>query len=159
MKELSGSAETAIEASPEACFELVAAVERYPSWNSEVIRGMEVLEEGSDGRPKRVRTAVHVAAGPVTRDFQLVLDADYSERDAVCLTRVPNEAGDPEKFEVVWRVTRGAATRLTIELSALLEVPRLLPIGGVGDRLAQAFVDAARGELEGSSAKASASSS
>jgi hypothetical protein len=87
------------------------------------------------------------------------MDVEYSEHREVCLTRVPNEAGDPEKFEVVWRVSADDGTRLAIELNAMLEVPRLLPLGGVGDRLAQGFVDAAKRELEGSSANASASSS
>ena len=159
MKELSGSAEITTEAMLEACFELVAAVDRYPRWNPDGIRKVEVLELGSDGRPKRVRTAVHVAVGPITRDFDLVMDVELSPHDAVCLSRVPNEAGDPEQFEVVWRLADGRPTRLRIELAATLEVPRLVPVGGIGDRLAQQFVEAARRELDGSSAKVSASSS
>lgn len=160
MKELAGSAETTVEATPEACFELVAAVEGYPRWNGEVIREVELLAAGSDGRPTRVSTTVHVTAGPITRDFRLVMDVEYSGRDSVCLSRVPHEPSDPEKFELVWRVARaGPTTGLGIELTATLEVPRLVPLGGVGDRIAQGFVDAARRELEGSSPNASASSS
>lgn len=159
MKELSGSATVTTEATPEACFELVAAVDRYPSWNSDAIRRMEVLESDSEGRATRVRTAVHVAAGPLTREFELVMDVEHSERDAVCLSRVPNDPDDAEKFEVVWRISDGPPTCLAIELSAVLEVPRLIPLAGIGDRVAQGFADAARRELEGSSAKVSASSS
>jgi hypothetical protein len=59
----------------------------------------------------------------------------------------------------VWRVGSGATTRVAIELAATLEVPRLVPIGGLGDRLAQGFVEAAKRELAGSSPNASASSS
>lgn len=159
MKELAGSAEATVEATSEACFELVAAVEGYPRWNGEVIREVELLAARSDGRPTRVRTTVHVAAGPITRDFHLVMDVEYSDHDTVCLTRVPHEPSDPEKFEVVWRVAAGPPTRLAIELDATLEVPRLVPVGGVGDRIAQGFVDAAKRELEGSSPNASAISS
>jgi len=159
MKDLAGSAETTVDATPEACFELAAAVERYPSWNGEVIREVELLAADSDGRPTRVRTVVHVAAGPITRDFRLVMDVEYSDHDAVCLSRVTDKPSGPEKFEVVWRISAGPPTRLAIELSATLEVPRLVPLGGVGDRVAQGFADAAKRELEGSSAKASASSS
>ena len=137
MKELSGSAEITTEATPTACFDLVAAVDRYPSWDRDAIPKVEVLEVGSDGEPKRVRTAVHVAVGPITRDFDLMMDVEPSEHDAVCLSRVPNEAGDPERFEVVWRIAEGPPTRLRIELTATLEVPRLVPLGGIGDRLAQ----------------------
>jgi len=159
VKELGGSAQTAVDASREACFELVSDVERYPSWNPELIRRIEVLEVHSDGRPTRVRTTVHVAAGPVTRDFDLVMDVEYSGQDAVSLSRVPHEAGDPEQFEVVWRIRDGTPTSLAVELSAQLEVPRLLPLGGVGDRIAQEFLEAAKRELERSSPNASASSS
>lgn len=159
MKELSGSAEITTEATPEACFELVAAVDRYPTWNPDGLRKVEVLGSGSDGRPTRVRAAVHVAVGPITRDFDLVMDLELSRHDAVSLSRVPNEAGDPERFEVVWRIADGPPTRLRIELTAALEVPRLVPVGGIGDRLAQQFVEAARRELDGSSTKVSASSS
>lgn len=159
MKELEGSAATTIAAEPSACFELVAAVEGYPSWIGDAIREVEVLESDSDGRATRIRTAVHVAVGPLTRDFDLVMDVNYSDRDAVSLSRVPHEPSDAERFEVVWRVADGPPSRLAIELTATLEVPRLVPLGGVGDRLAQEFVDAAKRELEGSSPKASASSS
>lgn len=159
MKELTGSAETTVAATREACFAFVADVEGYPRWNGEVIREVELLEIHSDGRPTRVRTTVHVAVGPITRDFHLVMDVDYGDHDTVCLSRVPHEASDPEKFEVVWRVAAGPPTRLAIELAATLEVPRLVPLGGVGDRIAQGFADAAKRELEGSSPNASASSS
>jgi hypothetical protein len=159
VKELTGSAESTVEASPEACFELVAGIEGYPGWNGEVIREVELLEADSDGRPTRVRTTVHVAAGPITRDFHLVMDVQYDDHDAVCLSRMPNAPSDPEKFEVVWRVAAEPPTRVAIELNATLEVPRFAPLGGVGDRIAQGFVDAARRELEGSSPNTSASSS
>ena len=159
MKALEGSAETTIAADPEACFALVAAVERYPSWNSGAIREVEVLESNAAGRATRVRSAVKVAAGPITRDFDLVMDVDYRDPEVVSLSRVPHKRSDPERFEVVWRVSGGPSTRLAVALTATLEVPRLAPVGGIGDRLAQAFVDAAKRELEGSSANASASSS
>lgn len=159
MKELSGSAQTTVTATPEQTYELVAAVERYPSWNGEAVPRVEVLRSDSDGRPTRVRTAVHVAAGPVTRDFELVLDVKFSGHDAVSLSRVPHEPSDPERFEVVWRIGEGPPTQLALELTAALEVPRLLPLGGVGDRLAQNFVEAAKRELDGSSPNAPASSS
>lgn len=157
MKELRGSAETSVDATAEACFELAAAVDRYPSWNS-AISEVEVLQRNADGRPTRIRTAVNVAAGPISRAFDLLMDVEFSGRQAVCLSRVPHAPGDPEKFEVVWRIAEGP-TALQIELTATLEVPRLMPVGAIGDRLAQDFVTAAKRELERSSPKASASSS
>lgn len=159
MKELDGSAETTVEATPDATFELAAAVDRYPSWNPEVISKVEVLQTNADGRPTRVRATVKVAVGPINRDFDLIMDVESSDHDAVSLSRVPNEAGDPEQFEVVWRIRGGPPTRLQIELTAALDVPRLVPVGGIGDRLAQGFVETAKRELDGSSPNASASSS
>ena len=159
MKELSGSAETTIAATPAECFGLVAAIARYPSWLGDEVRQVEVLSAGSDGRPTQVRTLLHVAVGPLIRDFDLVMDVTYREGEEVRLSRVADDPSGADRFEVVWRVESRAATRVAIELTAALEVPRLVPLGGVGDRLAQGFVDAARRELEGSSPNASASSS
>lgn len=153
MKDLTGSASGTIDATPEACFDLVSSVDRYPSWNSEVIRKAEVLDQDAEGRPARVRTTVHVAAGPLTRDFELLMEVTRQEGREVRLTRVKHERSDPERFEVIWRVGSERPARLELELTATLDVPRLVPVGGVGDRIAQGFVEAAKGELEGSSPK------
>jgi len=56
--------------------------------------------------------------------FHLVMDVEYSDHDAVCLSRVPHEPSDPEKFEVVWRVAAGPPTRLAIELCERAAIPR-----------------------------------
>jgi ribosome-associated toxin RatA of RatAB toxin-antitoxin module len=151
MKELAGSASTTLQASPERCFELVSAVERYPDWNPEVIRTAEVLDRDRAGRPSRVRTTVHVSAGPLTRDFDLLMEVSRQEDREVRLTRIKHEPSDPERFEVIWRVDADQPTTLELELAATLDVPRLVPLGGVGDRVAQGFVEAARRELDGSS--------
>jgi ribosome-associated toxin RatA of RatAB toxin-antitoxin module len=148
MKDLAGSASTSIEAAPEACFELVSAIDRYPSWNPEAIRKAEVLERDAGGRPTRVRTTVHVAVGPLVRNFDLLMDITRQEGTEVRLTRVRHGPSDPERFEVVWRVGRERPTRLQLDLAATLDVPRLVPVGGVGDRVAQGFVEAAERELD-----------
>ena len=159
MKELSGSAETTVAATPDEAFALLAAVDRYPSWLGDEVREVEVLATGADGRATQVRTVLRVAAGPIVRDFHLVMDVGYRDGEEVSLTRVPHEGSDDDRFEVAWRVGSGVTTRIAIELAARLEVPRLVPIGGLGDRLAQGFVEAAKRELAGSSPNASASSS
>jgi hypothetical protein len=159
MKELRGEAGTVVPATPEACFALVVAVDRYPNWLRENVRSVEVLASDSTGRPTRVRTVLHVSVGPLVRDFDLVMDVDVDPLKEVSLSRVPHEGADAERFEVVWRVGAGPPTPIVIELTATLSVPRLVPVGGVGDRIAQEFVDAATRELERSSPNASASSS
>jgi ribosome-associated toxin RatA of RatAB toxin-antitoxin module len=159
VKALGGTAATTVAATPEACFELAAAVDGYPRWHPEVIRSAEVLERDAAGRPARARTTVHVAVAPFVRDFELLMDVALEEGQEVRLSRVANEPSDPERFGVTWRIAAGPATRLELELAANLDVPRLLPLGGVGDRLAQGFVEAAKRALEGSSPNAAASSS
>ena len=159
MKALGGTGTGAVAATAEACFALIAAVDGYPTWYPDVVRAAEVLERDPAGRPSRLQARVHAAVAGLARDLDLVLTVALEEGREVRLTRVPNEPSDPERFEVVWRVADGPATRLDVELAATLDVPRMLPIRGLGDRLAQGFIDAARRALEGSSPNASASSS
>jgi hypothetical protein len=61
----------------------------------------------------------------------------------VKLSRVPHHGSDGEKFEVNWRVSRGSPSQIGLDLAADLDVPRFLPLGGIGDSLAQGFVSAA----------------
>jgi hypothetical protein len=159
VKELAGSAETTVAATTEAAFALVAAVARYPAWHGDEVREVDVLAAGADGRPTRVRALLHVSVGPVAWDFDLVMDVNFREGEEVSLTRAREAASESERFDVVWRVKAGPPTHLAIELTATLDVPRLVPVGGVGDRLAQEFVEAANRELERSTPNTSASSS
>jgi len=159
MKDLSASASATLDAAPETCTALLAAVDRYPSWHPDVIREAEVLERGADGAALTARATVHVAVGPLVRDFQLLVSVAVEPGRRVTLTRVPHAPTDPERFRIDWLVESGPRTRLSVELSASLDVPRLLPAGAIGDSLAQGFVEAASRALEGSSPNASASSS
>jgi ribosome-associated toxin RatA of RatAB toxin-antitoxin module len=158
MKRLEGRAATTVAASPEACFELLSAVDRYPIWYPEGVRHAEVLERDDAGRPALVQTAVHVAVGPLTRDFEMTMAVALTGGEEVRLTRVPHAPSDPERFEVRWRVHGRASTEIELILEAELDVPRLVPVGAVGERVAQGFVEAASRALEGSSPHASASS-
>ncbi len=54
-----------------------------------------------------------------------------------------NDASDGERFEVTWHVAASASAEIRLELSANLSVPRFLPIGGIGDAVADGFVTAA----------------
>lgn len=159
MKQLTGSGAAEVAASPTECFALLIAVDGYPRWYPEVIRSAEVLERASGGIPTRVRATVHVASGPLVRDFKLTMKVVAQPEREVHLSRIAHEPTDPERFDVIWRITADVETRLGLELAAELDVPRLVPLGGVGDRVAQGFVEAAQRELAGSSPNASASSS
>jgi hypothetical protein len=66
------------------------------------------------------------------------------------LSRIPHEPIDKERFDVTWRVDGGQATQIRLDLLANLDVPRLVPLGGVGDSMAQGLVSAATRALSGS---------
>ncbi len=140
MKELRGAASASVAAPVERCVQFLGTVDRYPEWYGEVVRSVEVLDPG------RARATLHVSVGPLTRDIRLLLSVAVSERSVV-LRRIPHEPTDPERFEVSWSVFDGPPTRVGLELSANLDVPRLVPLGGVGEAMARGFVVAAAREL------------
>jgi hypothetical protein len=150
VKDLQGSAAESVNAPPDRCLELLADVESYPRWYPEVVRGLEVVKRDAGGAAQQVRAVLHAAVGPINRDLELLLGVTRGT-DTVALARVPHEGSDRERFEVNWRVVGAAAQQARIELSlaASLDLPRLLPIGGLADTLAAGFVDAAVRELSG----------
>jgi hypothetical protein len=148
MKELNGSAYSAVDATPEACIGLLEAVGGYPDWHPDVVKEVEVLAS-NDGHPTRVRAKLHVARGPLVKDFNLVMSVATDGRRQVKLTKVQDAHSGPEQFEVTWLVEDTGPTLIRLDLSASLDVPRFLPVGGVGDGLAEGFVGAAVNELSG----------
>ncbi len=132
-----------MSASPTQCLELVEAVDDYPRWYPDVVRTVEVLERGAHGLPSRVRTKLRVSVGPLTKDFDLQMAVMVEAPATVKLVKV----GGTAKFDVIWRVHGGQNTRVEVELNAAVEVPRLLPLKGVGNSVAEGFVSAASAEL------------
>ncbi len=144
MKRLSGSATEVTAASIEQCFALLEDVGRYPEWHREAVRAVEVLERDGEGRVSRTRTTLHVTRGPLNRDFELVMAVAVAAPRTVTLTRLRNEPSDAEEFEVRWMLRpEGAGTQIGVEIEAHLAVPRMVPLGGIGDAMAAAFVQAA----------------
>jgi ribosome-associated toxin RatA of RatAB toxin-antitoxin module len=149
VKELRGSAMSPVAATPEQCLALLADVERYPSWYPEVVRRAQVVERRPDGVPARAQTTLHVAQGPFVRDFDLLLAVDTAA-DAVSLTRIPHDPNDAEQFAVRWQMHQsGDGVVLHLQLEANLSVPRLVPLGGIGNVIAGGFVGAAARALGG----------
>ena len=155
MKDLHGTASTEVSATPEECIAVLAAVDRYPAWYPDVIREVEVLERDGAGVPRRARTTVHLAVGPLANDYRFEITVKVGP-SSVVLARVADAPSDPEQLEVRWQVGQ---RRLGVEVVARLEVPRFIPLGSAGPSVAQGFVEAARRVLDGSSPNASASSS
>jgi hypothetical protein len=143
VKELTGSASATTAASPEACISLLQAIDGYPSWYPEVVKSVEVLERDDQGRPSKVRCKLHVERGPMTRDFDLTMEVKLYPPGAVRMSRVPHDRGDGEKFEVNWFVRSAQPAQIQLDLAANLDVPRFLPLGGIGDSMAEGFVSAA----------------
>ncbi len=147
MKELHGSAATSVAARIERCIALFEAVDEYPSWYPEVVHEVEVLERDDGGHPTRVRTILHVARGPLVKDFHLVLAVASDHAREVRLTRVRDASSGAELFQATWRAGDETGTRIRLDLAASLDVPRFLPVGGIGDAMAEGFVAAAANRL------------
>jgi Polyketide cyclase / dehydrase and lipid transport len=142
MKTLHGEATVVVAASIDECLDLLEAIDHYTDWYPEVIRQVEVLERNPEGNPRMARATVHVARGPLVRDLQLVVAVTTDDEGVVKLTRLPNEPSDDETFEVSWHLTEADGTRIELRLHGYLDVPRLIPLGGIGDSMAEGFVAA-----------------
>ena len=148
MKQLNGAASALVSAAPDRCLDFLADVEAYPQWHPDVVREVEVLERGADGRPHRARATLRARVGPINRDLHFTVDVSRGS-DEVKLSRLPEDDSDGERFEVVWRVSGApSGAQIDLRLDAALEVPRLVPLGGVGNALATGFVDAAVRRLD-----------
>lgn len=129
------------------CFALLSALEEYPDWYPEVVRSVEVVEHGSDGHAVQAVAVLHASLGPIVRDFDLRLVVETERPTLVRVSRIPHDRSDPERFEVTWRLREAAKTWIGLELEAKLSVPRLVPVGGLGDTLAGGFTAAAARRL------------
>jgi hypothetical protein len=146
MRELTGTATDHVAVAREQCISFLAAVDRYPDWYPDMVQSVEVLDRDGDGRPTRARTKLHVMAGPVAKDFDLVMSVGVHRPDTVKLTRV-SDSGSQQRFDVTWRLREEGETRIELELYANINAPRFLPLGGIGDSIARGFVTAAAVEL------------
>lgn len=154
MKEMRGTASAAVGASRERCVRFLAAVGDYPRWYPETVREVQVLEYDRDHIPRQVRARLHVARGPLVRDFDLTMAVRVDPQRSVTLERLRHDAEDAERFTVAWSVEQEG--RLRVELDATLSVPRMTPLGGLADAMARGFVDAAATALGDASAPAPA---
>ena len=151
MKHLHGTAQAAVGVPIEECLAFLSALEAYPSWYPDVVREVEVVESGDDGLPRRAETKLHLSYGPVSRDLDLLLAVRVRRPGLVQLTQVPRGRSSGASFDGTWRLDDRAGTHLELELDATMPVPRLVPLGAVGDAFAAGFMQAAVGRLESGS--------
>jgi len=151
MKHLHGGAQAAVGVPIEECLAFLAALEAYPSWYPEVVREVEVVEHGAHGLPLRAETKLRLSYGPVSRDLDLLLAVRVRRPGLVELTHVSRGSSSGASFDATWRLEDRAGTHLALELDATMPVPRLVPLGGVGDAFAAGFMQAALRGLESGS--------
>ncbi len=142
MKDLRGRAATVVPAPRGACLALLEAVDRYPAWYPAVVRQVEVLERDADGAPVRAHTKLHVSRGAIVKDFDLIMAVTIDRPSTIALAKV---GASEQRFDVTWHLSDDPrdGTQIALDLFATLNVPRFLPVGGIGDSLAHGFVRAA----------------
>jgi hypothetical protein len=148
MKELTGRGSGTTTASPADCMTLLEAIDSYPAWAPDIVKEAEVLERNASGEPIQARARLHVERGVLTRDFNLLFAVTIDLAGTIELRRIPHQPSDPERFDVTWRIDAGQSTRIALDLSANLDVPRFIPLGDVGDAMAQQLVSAATRALQ-----------
>jgi ribosome-associated toxin RatA of RatAB toxin-antitoxin module len=147
VKELQGRASAELDVPPKDCFELLAAVDRYSEW-FEVVRHVEILEAERNGTPGLARAELHIPQSPFGQDFELFVAVRTESPVAIELSRVPDGPADPDRLDLTWRVDGARSTRLEFEFDAAASfVPGFVPVGGAGEAIAQAAIEAARAAL------------
>ncbi|MDQ6818473.1 MAG: hypothetical protein M3018_13865 [Actinomycetota bacterium] len=144
MKSIDGRANSEVSASAEECFALLAAVHGYPTWIGELVRAVDVLEWDAADRPTTARMAIHVARGPLVKDFEVVVSVQAKPVDSVLLARLKHEPSDREELEISWQLHSATGTGIEVSFHALTpEFPRFVPVRGVGDEIADTLLRAA----------------
>jgi ribosome-associated toxin RatA of RatAB toxin-antitoxin module len=143
MKQLSANATGATPAPLERCFELVSAIDGYPSWYPSTVTAAEVTERDGDGLPTRARVNLHVAHGFLVKDFKLNVAVETSRLESVRMSRIPHGPGDREELSVAWALAGGAQTQIEVLMQANLSIPGFIPVSGLAESLAGGFLDAA----------------
>jgi ribosome-associated toxin RatA of RatAB toxin-antitoxin module len=147
VKELQGWASAELAVPAHSCFEMLAAVERYPAW-FDVVSEVEVLEDERNGTPGLARARLHVPQSPFGTHFELFVAVRTERFATITLTRVPDGAADENRLELIWRVSGGRSTELEFEFDAAAAfVPSFVPVGGAGEAIAQGAIEAARAAL------------
>jgi hypothetical protein len=142
MRDLHGTASEVVAASLDECVALLAAIDGYPDWYPDGVREVEVLKRNAAGQPTRVLTVLHVAVAGFDRDFHLTMAVKVDARGRVALNKVKADSEDPP-FDVVWHLSEHEGTEIKLDLDTALPLPRLMPLGGVGNSIAKSFVSAA----------------
>ena len=148
MKDLSASATGTTPAPIERAYAVITDYERYPDWYPAAVHGSEILERDGGGEPTKVKVTLYANVGPFNREFKLHLAVTTRDNELVDLKRLPKSHDDREEMQVTFRLAEaGDGTQVTVELSARLSLPPFFPTGGLPEKFARGFLDAALSEL------------
>ena len=113
--------QTAIAASPDACFAVAVDFERYPEWAAD-IKSVEVLERDDQRRGTRVR----FRAAAMGQSIRYTLDYDYSDAPRT-LAWVQSDGDLTRKLDgsYVFEPDGAGGTTMTYHLVVDLKVPLL----------------------------------
>ena len=129
------------------CLEVLRDVEAWPEWLS-TVRSLSVMERDAAGDPARVLVEARLVGLPLW----FAAEVSLQEPGELTLRRVAHEEGDPERLELSVRLEEsdGEGCRAAAELSAGLEVPRLLPLpGAIADQVAARLLVDLEGRASG----------
>jgi ribosome-associated toxin RatA of RatAB toxin-antitoxin module len=143
MKQLSATASATTPATLERCFELVSAIDQYPTWYPAGVTAAQVTERDAEGQPTRAHVELHVAHGILVRDFSLNVVVLTRRLESVKIERIRSRVDDSQEFAVAWALAGGEQIQIAVRMHANLSIPGFLPVGGVAESVANGFLKAA----------------
>ena len=145
MKIITGRASALLQAPQRDCFAMLADIEAYPRWAGDLVTGVDVLERDASGMASQALLRLYVRQSPVVRNFELRAAVMTRPPDAVRLSRLPRDAADQDRLELMWSLSRPRETRLELSFHAeMSSLPSVVPLFGVGDAIADHLVDRVR---------------
>lgn len=132
-RQLKGGAQSTIPASAQACYAVLADVERWPQWY-EPVRTIEVLERDAAGTPAEVLLQASVLRYELRLRTRVALEPPR----AVALERVAHGSDDEEGMRLAVALEpAGDSCRARAEVDAQVDLPRVVPLPrSAGDRFA-----------------------
>ena len=107
MLRIDRTARAGVAATPARCRERLADVEGYPRWSSLITSAT------------RARDRVRLRAELLGITFDMTCELEVGD-ERVVLRRLPNDAADEERFEVVWTLAPG---EVELHLRAEIDAP------------------------------------
>lgn len=148
MKIIAGRASALVGASLRDCFALLSDIEAYPRWTGDLVTEVEVLQRDAGGLASEALLRLFVRQSPVGRNFELRTSVTRRPPDAVRLSRLPRDARDLDRLELLWSLSGSQGTRIELTFHAETSLlPSVVPVFGVGGAIADHLLDRVRGAV------------